>query len=47
MREVYSREPKAISIALENLAKISGCEVNAVITVSDKDQFILKAIKDA
>ena len=27
VREVFSKEPKAINIALENLAKISGCPV--------------------
>ena len=47
VREVFSREPKAINIALENLAKISGCSVQAKVSLSTKNESVIKAIRQA
>ena len=47
VREVFSREPKAINIALENLAKISGCSVQAKVSLSTENKSVMEAIRQA
>ena len=47
VREVFSREPKAINIALENLAKISGCSVTAKVSLCTQIESVKKAIQEA
>ena len=47
VREVFSREPKAINIALENLAKISGCSVTAKVSLSTQNESVKRAIQEA
>jgi hypothetical protein len=47
VREVILKEPKAITIALENLAKISGCSVQAQVNLTSQDENVSKSIQQA
>lgn len=46
VRECFSRDPKTIVVVLENLAKITGCKVNAELIIKSGNEKLFKSIDE-